>query len=508
MNLQPSQREAAAEALRRRRARKSLCEFARAIDVPGRPISEQDDEWIFHPIETQIAAHHNLLMSTLERVHNRAIRQLMVFMPPGSAKSTYASVVYPSYGMGKRPGSRFILGSYASPIAWKQSRRTRQIVRSDKYRPLFGTGLVAGNTSVEEWALENGSEYMAGGILAGMTGNRASDLMIDDPVAGREEAESSTMRKKVREAYEDDLSTRLVPGGATVIIQTRWHEDDLSGGILPVDWSGESGLVLGRDGLEWYVLCLPAIAEHDDDPLGRKPGEALWPEWFKEGHFDRFKGNARTWSALFQQRPTPLSGDYFLAEWFDLRWERKPPGLRIFGCSDYAVTPDGGDYTEHGVFALDEVDNLYVIDWWYGQTASNVWIERLCDLIQRWQPLCWIGEAGPIRRAVEPYMVQRMTERNALTRVEWLPSIGDKESRARGIQALASMGKVRFPRGASWLDHVMQQLLKFPAAKHDDAVDVLGLAGRGLQLVGRPRPKSAVRASQVERYGVDDEMGI
>lgn len=465
--------------------------FAQAIDVPGKPIAEDEKEsdWLFQPVETGLALHHKVLMAALDKVADRKIQQLMVFMPPGSAKSTYTSVVHPARVMAHRPGSRIIMASYASPIAWKQSRRTRAICKSDKYRAIWGTGLVAGNQSVEEWALENGSEYMAGGILAGMTGNRATDLLIDDPVAGREEADSQAMRKKTREAYEDDLTTRLMPDATTTIIQTRWHEDDLSGGILPAEWDGESGWIDGRDGLPWFVLRVPAEADRPDDPLGRKIGEPLWPEWFKPGHFDRFKNNQRTWNALFQQKPTGSQGTFFQAEWFNYRWERTIPGLRIFGASDFAVTPDGGDYTEHGIFGLDHEDRLWVLDWWFGQTTSDVWIEKLCDMVVKHKPLCWLGESGVIRRAVEPYLTARMLKRNALTRLEWLASSADKESRASGAQAMASMGSIKFPARSGWHERVLSQLVAFPAGAHDDAVDVLTLAVRGINLVGHPPKK-------------------
>lgn len=504
--MTPEEREH--EFVRRKLSRQSLMHFTLGIDVPGKPVSEADDEAVFAPIETAVALHHRALLGVLDRVHTREIKQLMVFMPPGAAKSTYTSVVYPAYAMGKRKGSRIILGSYASSIAWKQSRRTRQIARSAKFQPIFKTGLVHGNQSVEEWAMDNGSEYMAGGILAGMTGNRATDLIIDDPVAGRDEADSATIRKKTREAYEDDLTTRLMPGGATVIVQTRWHQDDLSGGILPIDWKGESGFIKGRDGLEWFVLCIPAICDRVDDPLGRKVGEGLWPEWFKPGHWDRFKEKQRTWNALFQQKPTADTGTYFKAEWFDYRYERAPKGLRIFGCSDYAVTPDGGDYTEHGVFGIDEQDSLFVLDWWSGQTASNEWVEKQCDLINKWQPICWVAETGVIRRSVGPYLGQRMAQRNALTRLEWLPTTGDKEAMARGAQAMASMGQFKFPQRSGWHERVLSQALAFPAGAYDDAVDVLGLAARGMPLVGKPKPKTVIPAGRVAHYAPDTEMGL
>lgn len=510
MILSLSPQAAASEVLRRKRARLSTAHFFQAIDVPGKPLLEDNAEcdWLFEPIETGLATHHLALMAALDKVYERKITQLMVFMPPGSGKSTITSVIHPARLMGARKGSRVILASYASSIAWKQSRKTRSIVKSAKYQPIFNTALVHGNQSVEEWALDNGSEYMAGGILSGMTGNRATDLLIDDPVAGRDEADSDTIRKKTREAYEDDLTTRLMPGGTTTIIQTRWNQADLSGGILPIDWNGESGWVKGRDGLDWFVLCVPAEADRADDPLGRKIGDPLWPEWFKPGHFDRFKANTRTWNALFQQKPTSSEGAYFQKEWLEYRFERALPGLRIFAASDYAVTPDGGDYTEHGIFGLDHDDRLWVLDWWFGQTTSDVWIEKMCDLIVKHKPLCWLGESGVIRRAVEPYMTARMLKRNALTRMEWLPSSTNKETRATGAQAMASMGSIKFPIRSGWHERVISQLLAFPGGTYDDAVDVISLAVRGIALVGNP-PKKLEQISQrdVVDYAVDAEMG-
>jgi predicted phage terminase large subunit-like protein len=488
-NLLLSPQDAAAELLRRRRARNSLSEFAQAIDVPGKPLTENEDEWLFHPIETQQAAHHSLLMRHLDRLIDPTdpLRQLMVFMPPGSAKSTYGSVVMPSYAMGKYPGTRIIMASYASPIAQKQSRRVRAIVRQPKYGPIFNARLAAGNESVESWALDNGSEYMAGGILSGMTGNRANGLIVDDPVKGREDADSETIRRKTREAYEDDISTRLMPGGWTLIIQTRWHEDDLSGGILPKDWAGESGMIRGRDGLDWFVLCLPAICDRSDDPLGRKIGEPLWPEWFTDGHFERFKRNPRTWSALFQQKPTPDTGDYFKREWFRY-YETKPKALRIYAASDFAVTDERDsegepDWTEHGIIGVDPEGNSFVLDWWRGQTASDVWIETLLDMAAKWKPLLWFGEGGVIRRAIEPSLRKRMKERKVYQVMRWLPSISDKPTRARSIQGRYSMGMVYHPApalGYDWQVHLDGQLLSFPAGKNDDGVDVMSLFGRGM----------------------------
>lgn len=455
-------------------------------------MSADEGEWLFHPIETRLAAHHLLFMRTLDGLHRGEYRNCMIFAPPGSAKSSYGSVVFPAYVMGQQPMARVIMTSYASDIARKQSRRTRQIVRSAGFRPIFNAGLVGGNEAVDAWALDNGSEYMAGGILAGVTGNRATHLLIDDPISGREDADSPTIRKKTREAYEDDLTTRLMPGAKTLIIQTRWHQDDLAGGLLPKGWDGESGLMRGQDGQDWMVVSLPAIADRPDDPLGRKIGEPLWPEWFSGDHFNRYRANARTWSSLFQQKPTPDDGDYFRSEMF--RWyENRPKQLRIYGASDFAVTDGGGDYTVHGVFGVDPTGAIYVLDWWRGQTSADIWIDELLSMADRWHTVKWFGEAGPIRRSIEPYLRKRMQERGKYISVDWLASVSDKPTRARSIQGRIAQGMVYFPIGKPWAQEVLSQCLRFPNTDDDDDVDVLSLIGRGLDGMVNAKPEAQQR---------------
>jgi len=193
-------------------------------------------------------------MDKLTEVAQGNIKNLMIFMPPGSAKSTYASVVFPTWLMGAFPNNNIIMTTYGSDLAKKFGRKCRQVVKSKEYSELFKTELSGDNFAVDDWSLTNASTYMCGGILSGITGNRADGLIIDDPLKGREDADSETIRKKLKEAYRDDLTTRLKPKGWKIIIQTRWHEDDLSGSILPEDYAGESGWITSRTGEEWYVL--------------------------------------------------------------------------------------------------------------------------------------------------------------------------------------------------------------------------------------------------------------
>lgn len=467
-----------AEAEKRRdqkKARESVTEFARLVDIPTVPNGDDDDgEGAIETLRATLAQHHVLLLNALQDVADGKTPNLMVFMPPGSAKSTYVDVVFVPWFMARKAKQNVILASYGSDLARKQGRRARQLVRSESFQRLFDARLSDDSSAQDEWALSNGSEYMSGGILSGMTGNRADLLVIDDPVKGRAEADSDTIRKNIKAAWEDDLTTRLKPGGRQVIIQTRWHADDLSGTILPENWAGESGMIQGRDGRLWRVLCIPAEAVNADDPLGRAPGEFLWPEWFGPGHWAPFKSNQRTWSALYQQRPQPEEGTFFQRSYFGT-WDKLPP-VRHYGTSDYAVTDGGGDFTVHRIWGVAANGNIYRVDGWRGQTASDQWIERKIDLMAKYKPFAWFGESGVIQKAIEGALRRRMRERRVHCRLEWMPSITDKASRARGFQARASMGgTVFFEPGAD-----LEEFLMFPAGRHDDEVDNASLIGRAV----------------------------
>jgi len=396
--------------------------------------------------------------------------------------STYGSVVAPTWAMGRFPGTRVILASYGSDLARKHGRRARQIARSERYKSIFSTNISVDTSAADEWALTNTSEYLACGILSGITGNRAHGIIIDDPIKGRQEADSETVRQRSWDVYQEDLRTRLVPGGWEILIQTRWHEDDLAGRLLPKAYNGESGIIHCNDGRDWYVVCIPAECERNDDPLGRQPGEYLWPQWFSEEHFKPFKAVARTWSALFQQRPQPEQGTYFKKEWFKrYHPEELPKALFYYGSSDYAVTPDEAvtikdeeNSTEHGILGLDHLGDVWVMDWWTGKSEADVWIDAQIDLADTWKPFAWFGEKGVIRRAIAPFLRTRMRERNIYFRDEWIAVVASKAIRARAFQGRASQGKVHLPYGPIG-DRIIDQCVRFPTTKIDDCVDVMSL---------------------------------
>lgn len=409
-------------------------------------------------------------MSELEKVESGQTPRLMVLMPPGSAKSTYTSILFPPWFSGRNPQHSILGVSNTTDLAERFSRRVRNIVAMREFSNVFeGNGLRADSAAAGNWETILGGEFFAAGMGSAIAGRRADLGLIDDPIKTRQEADSERVRQSQWDWYVNDFLTRLKPGARQILIQTRWHEDDLGGRILE------------REAEKWRVVKIPMLARADD-PLGRPYDQRLWPDWFTEEMIATAKLDTRAWNALYQQEPVPDEGDYFKKENFS-EYKEYPTGLHVYGASDYAVTEGSGDFTEHGIFGVDVSGNIYVLDWWRGQTQSDVWIERQCDLIRDWRPLVWFGEAGPIRRAIEPFLARRMVERSAHCRLEWLPSIGDKEIRARSIQALASVKAIMMPKTAPWKGEIEKQLLQFPSGKYDDAVDVFSLIGRGLEFI-------------------------
>lgn len=490
--------QAAAELLRRERSQKSLAEYARSVDIPGAPANADPENEQFRPVETSLAAHHLLFLRKAQECIEKRNGRLMVFCPPGSAKSSYLSVVTPAWCMAKWEGYRVIIASYASDIAEKHSRKARNLCRQEAHVSIWPDQPELRNDqrAVGEWALSNGSEFMAAGLQAGITGNRADLLIIDDPVKNREDADSPTIQKKTIEEFRDSANSRLKPGASVILIQTRWNENDLAGSLLPEDYKGESGQVKCRDGLTWEIINLPAECERLDDPLGRKLGEFLWPEWFDQTHWDMRKNDPqgqRTWASLYQQRPTAGEGIEFKREWFKWYDETElPTHLTLYGASDFATKQDKGDFTEHSVWGIDHVGDLWVLDWWFGQKTTDIWIAQFVFMVKKHKRIMkWWHEGGPIGEAVTPALVRALREAKVYVTLMPMPSIQNKAVKLGSFQARAATGTVHWPKGRPWANRAVDQLCAFPAGRYDDAADTCGLAGRGIDEMANPHIPSA-----------------
>lgn len=416
------------------------------------------------------ANHHRLIAEKLEAVERGEIDRLMIFMPPRHGKSELASKRFPAWCLGRNPRRQIIAASYNSDLANDFGRNVRNIVAEPEFGQVFpNVALAADSQAANRMNTNHGGAYVAAGVGTAVTGRGADIALIDDPFKDREEADSERRREIVWDWYRSTLFTRLMPGGSIVLIQTRWHEDDLAGRLL-------------ENETDWEVLDLPAIS---------KEGKALWPEWYDLSALERIKATIgpREWSALYQQQPQPDEGTFFQRAWFK-EWG-KLPELRYYGSSDYAVTDGDGDYTVHRIWGLDADGLIHRVAGWRGQTTSDVWIEEKLNLIARYKPLAWFGEGGVIQKAIEPALKRRMGERKVFCRLEWLPSVADKPTRARSFQAMAASGRVRFEPGAD-----LGEFLVFPAGKHDDEVDTASLIGRAID---QAHPAIVTKAPEQKR---------
>ena len=190
-----------------------------------------------------IAHHHQFLIKRLESVESGEVKRLMIFMPPGHAKSTYASVLFPPWYLGRNPAKQLIGASHTAELAESFGRRVRNTVTSTEFSGIFSIQLAGDSQAAGRWGLVQGGEYFGVGVGGSITGRRADGGIIDDPIRGREDADSETIREKTWNWYISDFRTRLKPNAFIILIQTRWHEDDLAGRILPEKYAGESGLI-------------------------------------------------------------------------------------------------------------------------------------------------------------------------------------------------------------------------------------------------------------------------
>lgn len=473
------------------------------LEVDSRALIRSDlTNWCIEALAWQElvpARHHRFLIRELSAVASGSVGKLMILMPPGSAKTTYASYLFPSWLMA-RGNIKILAATHSIDRGVYVSRQVQRYARENS--DVLGYDLVS--TAVEQWSTTNRCEYLAAGVGKGIAGFRADLGLIDDPVAKRQDADSDTNQETIWDWYWSDFYPRLRPGASQVLIMTRWAEGDLGGRLEEAE------------GKDWRIVRLPAIAEADD-PLGRQPGEFLWND--DEYNFGaklradfvsyNNAGRSRDWAALYQQRPVPESGNYFRREWFR-SVPTLPPrdSLRVFGASDYAVTENGGDFTAHVVVGIDADDRLYVLDVWRHQTASDAWVEAFCDLVIRWKPMGWAEELGQIRAGIGPWLDRRSRERKAFVAREAFPTRGDKAVRAQSIRGRAALNGLYIPADALWRADLETELMSFPAGKHDDQVDALGLVGQLIDIMfppGKPAAPPKPRDSWAYAFNRGDE---
>jgi predicted phage terminase large subunit-like protein len=427
---------------------------------------------------------HRFIAEKFMEVEAGRKKRLILNTPPRHGKSRLASVELPTWKLGRNPRGQVIVTSYAGNLPKKHSREARNRLLQPLWREMFpACQLNVRSAGAEEWATVDGGIYKAVGIEGGLTGFGCDLLIIDDPFKDHMEAHSPTARDKVWDWYLSTAFTRLSPGGAVIIIMTRWHVDDLVGRLLDPKRQQEVE-DLGVDVEEqWEVINLPAIA-HDKDPLGRSVGEALSPHrWpLKRLLSTRAVLGTYLWSALYDGNPVPKGGNYLDARKLQvISAEQVPADLHWMRFWDLATSKKTmADYTAsvkgafgrppEGLAPKDydgkSKDCLYLRDMVYGQWEWPKSKATIKEIAEREKVIVGIEAVGGFKVA---YNEVRAVVNSSVPMREYGEE-KDKLSRALPWIAKAEADRVFLVAG-DWITAFKQQVEQFPAGANDDMVD-------------------------------------
>lgn len=421
-------------------------------------------------------------------------QRVIIEMPPRHGKSEFVSGYFPAWYEGMFPDDKVVLASYEAGLASTWGQRNRDLL--EVYGPgLFGVQVRQDSQAKNDWKItkRRGGMFTTG-VGGALTGRGATVAIIDDPVKNAAEALSPTFRERNREWYKSTLRTRLEPQGAIIVIQTRWHEDDLAG-WLQTEFPDE-----------WLVISLPAIAEQDeelflpDDPdtpaWTRKAGEPLWPERFSVADLERVRDDlggseGHWWTALYQQRPAPIGGGILKPDQFR-RFRIVEDGylldtpaepvlvsastLQKFATMDLAVSVKTvADYTVVAVFGI-AWPNLLVLDVLRRRMEGPDLPKIAARVWQAYRPAYFAVEQAGFQLSTVQDMRRGNPGENpprpALPVKGVLPQ-GDKVTRALTLAARMAGGHVYVPEQAPWLAALFSEMALFPRGEHDDQVDAL-----------------------------------
>jgi predicted phage terminase large subunit-like protein len=454
-------REALRELARRELARRRLAAFV-SFTMPGYLMG-----WVHEEICRE-------LDEFLAAVMAKKSPRLMITMPPRHGKSELATRRFPAYAFGKNPDLTAISASYGADLSSRMNRDVQRIIESDGYRRLFpGVGLSSRNiravasgnyfrnSDIFEIVGHAGS-YRSAGVGGGITGMGGDILIIDDPIKDRAEADSPTIREKVWAWYTSTLYTRLAPGGGILLIQTRWHTDDLAGRLLEAERAGE--------GDAWRVVNFPAIATNDE-PRRRK-GEALHPERYPLAQLSAIRSalGTRDWEALYQQRPAPDGGAIFRREWLQYYLPKDLPARFDKCIISWDMAFKDGDDSD---FVVGQVwgragGRFFLLDQTRGRMDFVATLQAFLALAAKWPRAL---EKLVEDKANGPAVISSLKAR--VSGIIPINPEGSKTARAHAVTPLFEAGNVFIPhpQSCAWAADYVAELLRFPAAAHDDQVD-------------------------------------
>lgn len=421
-------------------------------------------------------AHHKFMADLMMKVERGEAKKVIIATAPRHGKSEICTRRFAAWYTGRHPTKDIIIATYNAKFAEDFGAEVREIIRSQRFRQVFP------DYELDKWAADHITNKAGGNIYfigrRSTTTGRGGDLIIvDDPTKDDKEAVSADFREDCWQWFTQTLLTRRHTDRAAVVIsQTRWHEDDIIGRLT--DPSNPAYSAKLHEGFELFNL--PAIAV-EDDPMGRKPGEALWPERFNLDYLDEMReANARAFAALYQSDPVPESGVFYQKEGiFEYEAAELPERLTMYCASDHAVaTKNINDRTCIIPYGVDDRGDAWILpDVVWERMASDEAVEQVIEVIRWHKPVFWYAEKGQIAKSIGPFIEKRMREEGVYVPFVLEMRTQDKMQYAHSARARCAQGRIRFPRWAPWWPRAKTEMLKFPNARFDDFPDTLSIIG-------------------------------
>jgi predicted phage terminase large subunit-like protein len=409
--------------------------------------------------------HHEKMARAFERVANGDIKRLIINMPPRHTKSEFASYLLPAWFLGRFPHKKVIQTSHTAELAVGFGRKVRNLVDSETYKRLFPqVELQSDSKAAGRWNTNHGGDYFAIGVGGAVTGKGADILIIDDPHSEQEATIAETnpeVYDKTYEWYTSGPRQRLQPGGAIVIVMTRWSKKDLTGQVVKA--------AAQRQGEDWEVIDFPAILPS---------GGPLWPEFWKLEELEALRTelpNAK-WQAQYMQQPTSDVSAIIKREWWQW-WENDSPPFCDFLIQSWDTAflkTERSDYsacTTWGVFYWPDTNgrdqvNIIALNAFKKRMEFPELKQRAAQEYQEWEPDSLIVEA---KAAGSPLIFELRA--TGIPVQEYTPSKGnDKIARLNAVADIFASGRVWVPR-THWAEELVEEVASFPSGEHDDLVD-------------------------------------
>jgi predicted phage terminase large subunit-like protein len=403
--------------------------------------------------------HHKVYAEKLNRVANGELKRLIVNMPPRHTKSEFASHLFPAFFMGRHPKAKLIQTTHTGELSIRFGRKTKNLLESEEYAKVFpGVTLATDSKAAGRWESNHGGEYFAAGVGGAITGRGADLLIIDDPHS-EQDALSPTVLEGHYEWYTSGPRQRLQPGGAIVLVMTRWSVKDLTGKLLDAQ---------GKDELtdQWEIVEFPAV-------INDKP---MWGNFWDMDGLMRVKASipVSKWNAQWMQAPTSEEGALIKREWWK-KWEpEKVPELQyIIQSYDTAFskkeTADYSAITTWGIFkpSSDDPQNIILLDAKRGRWNFPELKEKAKEEYKYWEP-----EVVLIEAKASGLPLTHELQKAGIPVINFTPSKGnDKHSRVNSVAPLFEAGTVWVPSDRRWAEEVIEECAAFPFGDHDDYVD-------------------------------------